>query len=423
MADKAFSSLTRTKLGFVLAASTLVLAIACSAPAAAPTTAPAAPTKAPAAATTAPAAPAATTAATAPAATKPAATAPAAAGGNAPLAAAPSPANPGAKGSHTIVLSNSYLGNAWRKTMAAQFEEAAKAAVASGDIKSYTVQNTAQNAATEQIAQIQSLILQKPSAIVLNPASQTALDPVIAQATQAGIVVVVFDSLVNAPSAVTMAHDFVDVGYRGGDYIAKKLNGQGNVVEVRGVTGSQPDAAIHQGYMKVIQENPGLKIVGSVQGEASQTTTAQALQGLLPSLPKVDAVFNQGGGDAQGVIQAFQNANKPIPLIVLDGGGNALQWYQQQNKATGYETISLNTMPSQSTIGLWAAIDILQGQKVPMHLNNIPPLQITAQNLDAFVKATPADGIASPVYSHQDARALFDAALGGKELPLPPNPR
>ena len=394
-----------------LALASVLVAVGCSStPAAAPTTAP----------TTAPAKPAATTA---PAAAP--TTAPAAAPSTAPAAPTTAPAASGAtKGDYTIVLSNSYLGNAWRKTMVANFEEAAKAAVAAGEIKSYSVQNTAQNTATEQVAQLQSLILQKPSAICINAASPTALNPVIEQAIQAGIKVVVFDSLATAPDAYTVAHDFTDVYYRAGTYIAKKLNGQGNVVEVRGVTGSEPDVLIHNGYEKALKENPGLKVVGTVHGEASQTTTAQALQGLIPSLPKVDAVFNQGGGDAQGVIQAFQNANRPVPLVVLDGGGNALRWYQGERKTNpNYETISVNTMPSQSTIALWMAIDLLNGKKVPQHLNNVPPVTITADNLDQWVKATPPDGIASPVYTHAQADQLFADALAGKELPLPPTPQ
>jgi ribose transport system substrate-binding protein len=383
-------------LSVVLAA--LVLAAACS-PTAAPAPAPTA-TKA-----AAPAAPAPTVA--------PKAT----------TAPAPAPTVAAKTSDFTIVLSNSYLGNAWRKTMVSQFEEAAKEAVAKGLIKSYSVQNTAQNAATQQIGQIQSLILQKPSAIVLNPASQTALDPVIEEACKAGIIVISFDSLVDAKCAYTMTHDFTDFGYRAGKAIAEKLGGKGNILEVRGVTGSAPDAMIHEGFAKVLKEYPGLKLVGTIQGEASQTTTAQALQGLLPSLPQIDGVFNQGGGDAQGVVQAFENARRAIPLVVLDGGGNALQWYQEQNKKTGYETFSLNSLPSQSTIALWGAVELLHGNKVPQHLDNLPPLVIDAKNLDAFVKATPPDGIASPVYSREDARKLFDAALAGTDLPLPPNPR
>jgi ribose transport system substrate-binding protein len=328
-----------------------------------------------------------------------------------------------AKGDYTVVLSNSYTGNAWRKTMVKNFEQAAKTAVSQGLIKHYQVLNTAQNTATQQIAQLQTQLLKKPDAILINSASPTALNGVIQKACAAGIKVVVFDSLASAPCAYKVAHNFVDYGKAEGEFIAQQLNGKGNVIEVRGVSGSEPDVEIHNGIHEALKDHPGIKIVATVHGEASQTTAQQAVQGVLRSLPKVDAVFTQGGGDSFGVIQAFKSAGKPVPPVVLGNAGNELAWWKQQvQKEPSYKTLSEGTMPSQSTIALGVAIDLLQGKAVPKQILDVPILTVTPDTLDAWASATPANAIASPVYSQQQADQLIQAAKDGQKLPDPPGP-
>lgn len=329
----------------------------------------------------------------------------------------------GSKGKWTIVMSNSYTGNAWRKTMIKNFEQAAQQDVQNGLIKSFQVLNTPQNTATQQIAQLQTLILKKPNAIVIDAASPTALNGVIQQACSAGIKVIVFDSLATAPCAYKVAHNFVDYGKAEAEFIAKQLHGQGNVVEVRGVSGSEPDIEIHDGIHEVLSKYPGIKVVATVDGEASQTTAQQAMQGVIGSLPKVDAVFTQGGGDSFGVIQAFKSAGKPVPPVVLGNAGNELQWWQGQvKKNPNYKTLSEGTMPSQSTIALGVAIDVLDGKQVPKQIVNLPILTVTPQTLSAWAKATPPDAIASPVYSQQQADQVVQAAQNGQPLPPPPGP-
>lgn len=329
----------------------------------------------------------------------------------------------GSKGKWTIVMSNSYTGNAWRKTMIKNFEQAAQQDVQNGLIKSFQVLNTPQNTATQQIAQLQTLILKKPNAIVIDAASPTALNGVIQQACSAGIKVIVFDSLATAPCAYKVAHNFVDYGKAEAEFIAKQLHGQGNVVEVRGVSGSEPDIEIHDGIHEVLSKYPGIKVVATVDGEASQTTAQQAMQGVIGSLPKVDAVFTQGGGDSFGVIQAFKSAGKPVPPVVLGNAGNELQWWQGQvKKNPNYKTLSEGTMPSQSTIALGVAIDVLDSKQVPKQIVNLPILTVTPQTLSAWAKATPPDAIASPVYSQQQADQVVQAAQNGQPLPPPPGP-
>lgn len=108
----------------------------------------------------------------------------------------------------TIALSNNYAGNSWRQNMLGSWKQTTDDAVKKGVIASADAFTTGENQATEQAAQIQNLILQGYSAIVINAASPTALNGAVKQACDAGIIVVSFDGIVTEPCAYRISMDF-----------------------------------------------------------------------------------------------------------------------------------------------------------------------------------------------------------------------
>lgn len=404
------------------------LVIACSStPAAAPTTAPAAaaPTKA--------AAPAPTTAAAAPTTAAPAA-APtiAVAAPTTGAAAAPTTAAAGGAGTGIvktkdtskmkIVLSNSYAGNSWRQQMLKTWDAATKFAIDNKIIASTAVVNS-DNSATQQNSQIDSLILQKPDAIVINATSPTANNGEIKKATDAGILVVSFDSVATEPSNYQVNYDYVGMGADEANYVIKQLNGQGNVLEIRGIAGTSVDDDIHKGIVDTFAKSSGIKIVGSVNGNWTQTIAQQAVAGLLPSLPKIDAVVTQGG-DGYGAYQAIHAAGRPTPIIIMGNRGDELRLWQQLLQADpNYKTFSTSSAPGVASIAFWTAQQILAGKQVPKTFS-FPALTIQQDQLQAWINATPADGVATPTFFTQDWTAkAIDAAVNKTAMPPVPMPQ
>lgn len=299
------------------------------------------------------------------------------------------------KGKWVIALSNSYYGNMWRKQSVEAFEEAAKAAKAQGWIKDYVIVN-GDGTQNTQISQMNSLILKKVDAICINAASPTALNGVIDQAAKAGVKVLAFDSIVSTPSAWTMDFNFVEQGEGGAQFVADKLGGKGNVLIVRGVTGSAPDQDMYKGQMNVLAKYPNLKVVGTVYGEATTTVTQAAVANILPSLPQVDAVLTQGGGDAYGAVQAFEAANRPMPIIIGDNSAEFIQWWMKKMN-DGYSTYSICSAPGIGGAAFWTSLAILNKVDVPkkMSLKVIP---ITNANAKDFSTLKPGT-LASPTFT------------------------
>ena len=319
-----------------------------------------------------------------------------------------------------IALSNSYAGNGWRQQMLKMWDLAARHAIADGTIAKTKVVNS-DNSAPQQASQISDLTLQGWKAIVIDAASPTALNGVIQQACSAHIVVVVFDSLATAPCAYKVAYNYVQMGKIEADYVARRLGDKGNVLEVRGIAGTSVDNDIHQGIVDGFAKYPGIKLVGSVHGNWTQSIAQKEVAGILPTLPKIDAVVTQGG-DGYGIYQAFKAAGRPTPLIIMGNREEELTlWKHLAGEPGGYRTFSLSSAPGVSSIAFWVAQQVLAGADVPKTVH-VPLLVIRTDNLDAWLKAVPPGGVSTPLYSQKWTEELIAANRGQGTMPASPIP-
>jgi ribose transport system substrate-binding protein len=300
-----------------------------------------------------------------------------------------------------IALSNNYAGNSWRQSMLKSWDKVTKKAVADGVVAAADPFTTSENQVTEQAAQIQSLILKGYNAIVINAASPDALNGVVKQACDAGIVVVSFDGIVKEPCAYRIAVDFAKMGEVQVEYLAKKFPKGGNLLEIRGLAGVFVDDEISKGIHAGVAKNPQFKIVGSVHGDWAQEVAQKAVAGILPSLPEITAVVTQGG-DGYGAAQAFKAAGRPTPTIVMGNRQDEIAWWKEQKDANGYETMSVSIAPGVSTLAFWVAQMILDGKKVPQDLT-VPFLAIAQDTLEANLATTEKGGVANVEYSADDA--------------------
>ncbi len=299
-----------------------------------------------------------------------------------------------------IALSNNYAGNSWRQAMLKSWDKIGQEAVKDKALAAADPFTTADKEAPTQAAQIQNLILQGYDAIVIDAASPEALNGSVKQACDAGIVVVAFDGLVTEPCAYKVTVDLA--GTYGAEeirQIARRLPNGGNLLYVRGLAGTSIDADITKGVEAEIAKHPNLKIVSSVNGNWDQTTAQKAVATVLPSLPEIAAVVDQGG-DGYGTAQAFKAAGRKTPLIMLGNRQDELAWWKEQIPS-GYDSWSGSEAPGMVTFALWVAQQVLDGKTVPKEVP-MGILTITTPELEKYLNSTPVGGVANAEYSQAD---------------------
>jgi ribose transport system substrate-binding protein len=309
-----------------------------------------------------------------------------------------------------IAFSNNYAGNSWRQAMLKSYDLVTKKAVADGVVAAADVFTTADKEVPTQAAQIQNLILQGYDAIVINASSPDALNGAIKAACEANIVVVSFDGIVTEPCAWRVVVDFKDMGKQEVEQMAKFQPKGGNLLEIRGLAGTSIDQAIHDGIVDGVKNHPEFKLVSSVEGDWDQTTAQKAVASVLPSLPDVIGIVDQGG-DGYGAAQAFAAAGKPRPTIIMGNRQDELQWWKEQKEKDGYTTWSASIAPGVSTLAFWVAQQILDGNKDIPHDLLVPYLQFTQDDFEAALPKIEKGGVASTEYTQEDAKKAIAANM------------
>lgn len=320
----------------------------------------------------------------------------------------------------SVVLSNAFIGNQWRQSMVNSFEDAAARAQEEGLISSFKVTNApGQNSATDQIAQLKTILLEKPDILLIDPASPTALAPVVSEACDLDITVVVFDSGIESDCAYVVTNSFPAWGRTSTEAITDAMHGEGSLLISRGVVGSAPEAEFYAEQKKVIDQYPDIDVVGEVNGYCSSPDAQKAVVGVLSSLPEVDAVA--GCGDGFGIAQAFASAGRDLPIIAFEPSGRALRFWADNDVPAG--SIGMMSDPGQAAAALYTAVEIVGGADIPQ-TTYFPSVFIAEEDRDRWIDVVGDDEIASWPWTAELVHAQLQANIDGTvdDAPLPPVP-
>jgi ribose transport system substrate-binding protein len=213
-----------------------------------------------------------------------------------------------AQQTYKIGISNGWVGSEWRTQMV----EEAQAAAASWKQRGVNVEVVVQSATVDvqgQIGHVRNFINQGVNAIIINPNSPTAFDPVFAQAKQRNITVISTDAEVSSKDAIYVGIDQKGWAMKSAEWLAMTLGGKGNVVAINGIAGHPANEMRVAGYREVFAKFPDMKLVAQVNANWDQAQGQQAMQNLLATYPTLNGVWVQDGM-ADGAWRAIEGANK-----------------------------------------------------------------------------------------------------------------
>jgi simple sugar transport system substrate-binding protein len=185
-----------------------------------------------------------------------------------------------------------------------------------------------------QIRAIRSFVAQQVDAIVLAPIVETGWDPVLREAKRAGIPVILTDRTIQTADeslyACFIGSDFYEEGRMAADWLAKKVNGQGAIVELQGTPGSAPANERRRAFADAIAKHPGLKIIDSQSGDFRRAGGKEVMEAFLKKHGRaIQIVYAHNDDMALGAAQAIEEAGlKPgtdIILVSIDAIREAVQ--------------------------------------------------------------------------------------------------
>jgi len=229
-----------------------------------------------------------------------------------------------------LVVGFSQIGaeSAWRSAETESIRsEAAKRGVT---LKMVDAQQKQEN----QIKALRTFIAQDVDAIILAPVVETGWEPVLREIKRAKIPVILVDRGIKVSNdslyATLIASDFVQEGRMAAGWLATKLNGKGNIVELQGTTGAAPAIDRKKGFEEGLAKYPGLKIIKSQSGDFTRSKGKEVMEAFLKAEGKnIQAVYAHNDDMALGAIQAIEEAGlKPgtdMIVVSIDGVKGAFE--------------------------------------------------------------------------------------------------
>lgn len=152
-----------------------------------------------------------------------------------------------------------------------------------------------------QIEDIRNFIKEGVDLIVVAPNEAAPITPVVEEAFDRGIPVIVFDrKILSDKYTAYIGADNYELGKAIGNYVANMLQGQGNIVEISGLTGSTPAIDRHQGFVSAITPYPGLRLLAREDAGWLRSEAGERMDTLLSRFPEIDLVYAHNDRMAAG---------------------------------------------------------------------------------------------------------------------------
>jgi ribose transport system substrate-binding protein len=270
-----------------------------------------------------------------------------------PLAAPPS-------GLHFAYVTKTLINEFWQVVAAGVKADAAKYGI-KVDLQAANDESSL----IEQLNLAQTVMSQKPDALLLSPESDSNLVPAIQAAKAANIPTIIIDDARTAGAST----------YPGG----------GKVAQIEGAAGS-PNARLRiKGFEDELKTFPNLQLVASQPGNWDRLTALNAAANILRQHPDLVGIYANNDGMALGVVEAVKDAGDLSKVAVV--GTDGIPEAKKSIEAGELRATVAEAPFTEGVLGVQMALRLLDCQAIPAWVLS-PQVVITKDNLGDFPSTT-----------------------------------
>ncbi|MGD8402862.1 MAG: substrate-binding domain-containing protein [Anaerolineales bacterium] len=327
----------------------------------------------------------------------------------------------------TIGISNPFISSEYRTQMIDELIEVNQEYMDAG-VTTELVIESADTDVAGQIQQLQNLMAQNVDAILVNPGDVNGLNATLEEAVAKGIIVISVDQELNVPGVYNVGIDQKAWAMTSARWLAEKLGGEGDIVQIEGFPGHPANVARMEGVAEVFADYPGINVLATDTGNWDEATGQQVMSNFLSAYPNLDGYWTQDGM-AIGALQAVMAANPAQwPQGVGEGRCQFLKlWEEALTMNPDFDSIAVANHPGVSPTGLRIAVNMLQGKQVDESklggvngLSFVIPLAaiITSENLDeglAMCEGKPDAYLLDDIMTDDEVQQYFLSGSAGQE--------
>ena len=243
----------------------------------------------------------------------------------------------------------------------------------------------ARNEIAKQISQVESLVTQGYTGLLIEPVAVDGLGPALEAAKKAGLVVINVNQRVSDPKVTNsyVGANPVEGGEIEMGYIAKEIGGKGNVAFLLGPLGSDAEIGRTQGYENVLKNYPDIKVVYKQTANWRTDEALKLAENWLQTGTDLAAIVSNNDDMALGAVKAIKDAHLvgKIKVAGIDAAPNALAAVKDGSMTA---TVSQNTT-DQAKMAMEAAVKLANGEKIDSTIT-VPHALITKEDVDKYIK-------------------------------------
>ena len=160
-----------------------------------------------------------------------------------------------------------------------------------------------------QTEQIEKFIQRGVDLLIISPNQVHSITPVIDKAYDKGIPVILFDRKTDSQKYTAfIGADNVKVGKTIGEFIAKTLHGEGEVIEIKGLDNSSPAIDRHKGFVQALSRYPDIHLKRTLSGEWTKESGYKSIKSAIADAKDCNIVWGQNDRMAEGAQRAMAEA-------------------------------------------------------------------------------------------------------------------
>ncbi|MFT0180194.1 MULTISPECIES: sugar ABC transporter substrate-binding protein [Pseudomonas] len=184
----------------------------------------------------------------------------------------------------------------------------------------------AQGDVVRQLNQVQSFLAQNVDAVIVLPVDTAATVNITRAATTAKVPLVYVNRRPDDPKlpagVVAVASDDLQAGQLQGQFIAKQLNGKGNIALIMGELTQNATRGRSDGLKEALKAYPGIKVIAQQNADWDRSKGMDLTSNWLTAGTHFDAIVANNDEMAIGAAMALQQAGMgkgQVPVVGVDG--------------------------------------------------------------------------------------------------------
>lgn len=267
------------------------------------------------------------------------------------------------EGPYVIGFSNASVDNTWRL---AQLHAIQAAAAKHKDKIKQLIITDANNNPSKQVSDVEDLLQRGVDILLISASKADALDPIVTQAMNDGVPVIMVDRRVTSENFVSFVTASDEVtGRLFAQWLVEKLNGKGNVIMLPGQAGASPAELRIAAAKSIFAQYPGIKILDLQYTDWSPAKAKSIVSAMIQKFGKdINGIWNDSGVQGGGSLEAFVAAGyKPgeIPPATCADLNGCLK-IALENKAP---VLNFDYPPAMGGAAVELALQVLSGAAVP----------------------------------------------------------